>query len=125
MSKSKLWNSYKSESFINNIDILKVAQIEMHLDRIQNKSNVSKEEIDNMVSEIGALFESTAQETVGSINTKKTKSTGKKSHFKPWFNAEYFRARNMYHRSRRLYNKYKTDYYKNMLTIVSKNIRKL
>ena len=96
----------------------------MHLDKIQSKNNVSKEEIDNIVSEIGALFESTAQETFGSINTKKKKNTGKKSHFKPWFNAECFRARNMYHRSRRLYNKYKTHYYKNMLKIVSKKYKK-
>ena len=124
MSKSKLWKFDKSESFINNIDILKVAEIEMHLDKIQSKNNVCKEEIDNIVSEIGALFESTAQETFGSINTKKKKNTGKKSHIKPWFNAECFRARNMYHRSRRLFNKYKTDYYKNMLKIVSKKYKK-
>ena len=122
MSKPKLWNSDKSESLINNIDILKVAETEMHLDRIQSKNNVSKGEIDNIVSELGALFESTAQETFGSI--KKKKSTGKKSHFKPWFNVEWFRKRNLYHRSRRLYNKYKTDYYKNMLKIVSKKYKK-
>ena len=90
----------------------------MHLDRIQNENNVSKEEIDN------ALFESTAQETFGSINTKKKKSTGKKSHFKPWFNAECFRARNVCHRSRRLYNNYKTDYYKNMLKQASNKYKK-
>ena len=40
ISKTKLWNSDKSESFINNIDILKVAEIEMRLDSIQNKNNV-------------------------------------------------------------------------------------
>ena len=72
ISKPKLWNSDKSESFINNIDILKVAEIEMHLDRIQRKNNVSKGEIDNIVSEIGAWFESTAQETFGSIKKKKS-----------------------------------------------------
>ena len=124
ISKTKLWNSDKSESFINNIDILKVAEIEMHLDSIQNKNNVSKEEIDEIVLGVGTLFEATAKETFGSINIKKKKSKTIKPHVKPWFNAECSRAHNMYHRSRRLYNKYKTDYYKNILKIVSKKYKK-
>ena len=55
---------------------------------------------------------------------KKKNSKTIKPHVKPWFNAECSRARNMYHRSRRLYNKYKTDYYKNILKIVSKKYKK-
>ena len=111
ISKPKLWDSDKSESFVNNIDIVKVADIELHLDSIQNKNNASKEEIDEIVLGVGTLFEATAKETFGSINMKKNSKTVK-PHAKPWFNAECSRARNMYHRIRRLYNKYKTDYYK-------------
>ena len=74
ISKTKLWNSDKSEPFINNIDILKVAEIEMHLDSIQNKNNVSKEEIDEIVLGVGTLYEATAKETFGSINMKKKNS---------------------------------------------------
>ena len=90
----------------------------MHLDNIQNKNNVSNEEIDDIILGVGAFFEATAKETFGSINMKKKKSKTVKSHVKPWVSVESSWARNMY-------NKFKTDYYKNILIIVSKNIGKL
>lgn len=123
-SRPKLWSPDKSECFVNNIDILKIAEIEMHLDSIQSKSTVSKEEINEIVSEIGTVFESTARTTFGSVNQKRKKCNTNKSQFKPWFNSECFQARNMYHKSRQLYNKYKTEYYKNILKIVSKKYKK-
>ena len=75
--KPRLWNAEKSENFINNIDILKVAEIEMHLDQIKDKNNVSQEEVDTIVLEICALFESTAKETFGYVNIKKNKNKNK------------------------------------------------
>ena len=124
-TKTKLWNSDKCESFVNNIDILKLAEIEMHLDKIMENDNaISKEEINEVVLEIGNLFESTAKETFGSIHIKNKKNKNTKPVIKPWFNTDCVRARNMYHRSRRMYNKYKTDYYKNILKIVSKKYKK-
>lgn len=123
-SKPKLWDPEKSETFINSIDIIKVSEIEMHLDIIQSKTNISKADIDDIVSDIEILFESTAHETFGSVIKKKKKSKTKKPQSKPWFNAECLQSRNMYHKTRRLYNKYKTEYYKNILKIVSKKYKK-
>ena len=43
---------------------------------------------------------------------------------KPWFNRECKNARNIYHKIRRLYNKYKTNHFKNLLKLLVKIISK-
>ena len=120
--KPRLWDVETSDSFIDNIDILKVSEIEIQLDKMLNAENgASKQEIDEIVLQIGFLFNSTARNTFGTkyIRTD-TKIKNRRSCFKPWFNTQCFQALNLYHKSRKMYNKYKTEYYKNILKIVSK-----
>ncbi|MCG8049047.1 MAG: reverse transcriptase family protein [Candidatus Thiodiazotropha endolucinida] len=122
----RLWNPNESDTFPNNIDIFKVSEIEVQLDKILHKDMVTKCDIDDIISDIGSVFESTAKTSFGLINTQKGKRTRKntKSSFKPWFNTECFRIRNMYHKSRKMYNKYKTEYYKNVFKNVSKKYKR-
>ena len=102
----KLWNAEKRDLFSKNLDITKVMEIEMKLDQLQENPSVI---YDDVVSEIGTLFES------ASINTFGYKKSSKKTIDKY--------ARNTYHKTRKMYNKYKSDYYKNLLKAVSKNYK--
>ena len=124
----RLWDSEKCDSFIDNIDILKVSEIEMHLDQIMNAENgASKADIDGIVLQIGSLFSTTSKTTFGTKTFRtdqKSKSKSKKNNFKPWFNGQCFQARNLYHKSRKMYNKYKTKYYRTILKTVSKNYKR-
>ena len=74
-----------------------------------------------MIHSINNLYESCAQETFGFKNPKQTDIY---SNFKPWFNRNCINARNLYHKTRKMYNKYKNDYYKNLLKTVSKNYKR-
>ena len=83
----------------------------MQLDKIPNSSKVTKCEIDEIVLKIGSLFDSSCRETFGMQNAF---TINKQSGFKPWFNTQCTRARNIYHKARKAYNRYKTSYYKNI-----------
>ncbi|MEW8546419.1 MAG: endonuclease/exonuclease/phosphatase family protein, partial [Candidatus Thiodiazotropha sp.] len=119
--KQKLWEPEKSETFVDNIDILKVSDIELRLDHLIENNRVDKDDIDDIVRDIGLLFNNCAKDTFGQTNVF---SKHKQSISKPWFNHECKRARNLYHKTRQMYNKYKTTYYKNILKTVSKNYKK-
>ena len=116
-----LWQSEKCESFIENFDILKVSEIECKLDNLIETNCITIENVNEIVNNINNLYESCACETFG-LKNKPQKD--KYSNFKPWFNRKCINARNLYHKTRKMYNKYKTNYYKNLLKIVSKNYKR-
>ena len=76
--------------------------------------------INETVVNIDSLFETCSKESFGSKTVKKD---NKYSNLKPWFNRSCINARNIYHKTRKMYNQYKTDYHKNNLKIVSKNYK--
>ena len=120
--KAKLWNSEKSELFTENLDITKVMKIEMKLDQILEKSSVIYDDINDITSDIANLFETTSIKTFG-FKKNNNKPIDKYSNFKPWFNKDCINARHIYHKTRKMYNKYKSEYYKNLLKAVSKNYK--
>ena len=67
------------------------------------------------------ILVSKSKTTFGIKHQKKTKPN--KTNHKPWFNFECPRARNEFHKTRKQYNKYKTNYYKNALKQVSKEYK--
>ena len=85
-----------------------------------HNSDITKSNINETVVSIGKLFNTCSKETFGEIANTNTHHYNK---IKPWFNGECFRARNLYHKCRRMYNKYKSNYYKNILKIVSKKYK--
>ena len=100
--KQKLWSTDKKETFVENIDILRISEIEMKLDKIVENENINKCDINDIVTGIGSLFKSGADKTFGQPKSKaKTKDHAKYSNFKPWFNIPCIRARNLYHKTRK------------------------
>ena len=123
--KPKLWSTDKKDTFVENIDIFQVAEIEMKLDKIVEDDNINKNDINDIVTGLSSLFKDCADKTFGQPKLKaKNKQHAKYSNFKPWFNIPCIRARNLYHKTRKMYSRYKSDYYKNMLKVVSTNYKK-
>ena len=119
--KIKLWDKENAHLFVNNIDQSEVLRIKQLVDECSENENVTKNDIDMITDGIENLFNDTCKETFGIKKPYTRKSTAKST--KPWFNYECKSARNIYHKTRRLYNRFKTDHYKNMLKIVSKTYK--
>ena len=94
----------------------------MKLDQLLEKPSVIYNDVNEVVSDIGTLFESASITTFG-YKKSSNKPIDKYANFKPWFNKQCINARNTYHKTRKMYNKYKSDYYKNLLKAVSKNYK--
>ena len=123
MRKPKLWKPDSTEIFIENFDIVRVAEIEAKLDNLLASEDkvIRKTDVDDIITCIGTLFETCSKETFGYTETRERND--KYIKFKPWFNRACISARNLYHKTRRTYNKYKNEFYKNMLRIVSKKYK--
>ena len=75
--------------------------------------------------DIGSIFQSCSNETFGAPKPEvKSEMFVKYANFKPWFSSTCIRARNLYHKTRKMYNRYKSEYYKNLLKIISKSYKK-
>ena len=63
--KRTLRNAEKSEKFVKNFDIFRVSEIEIKLDKILDQNLTTKTDIDDIVLDIGNLFQSCTNETFG------------------------------------------------------------
>ncbi|MEW8547931.1 MAG: hypothetical protein AB2693_30870, partial [Candidatus Thiodiazotropha sp.] len=118
--KIKLWDESKKEDFVHYIDQSEILKINEFLDTLA-KNEITSDDINLVISDIENLFSSTSEKSFGC----KKRNTQSNTHMqnKPWFNYECRNARNSYHKARKLYNKYKTLHYKNVLKLVSKNYK--
>ena len=114
------WDATKRENFIENFDVMEAAAIETKLNELLHNSDITKSNINETVVSIGKLFNTCSKETFGEVANTNSYHYNK---IKPWFNGECFQTRNLYHKCRRMYNKYKSNYYKNILKIVSKKYK--
>lgn len=114
------WRSDEAEKFKEKIDILKVSNIEINLDRLIDADDITETQVNEIVGSINVLFENCAKESFGS---KIIKNKNKYSSFKPWFNRSCANARNIFHKTRKMYNTHKTDFNKSLLKSVSKNYK--
>ena len=101
----------KRENFIENFDVVEAAAIETKQNELLHNSDITKSNINETVVSIGKLFNTCSKETFGEIANTNSYHYNK---IKPWFNGECFHARNLYHKCKRKYNKYKSNYYKNI-----------
>ena len=122
--KVKLWKQGNNEAFVENINLEDVASINQSLEEVSRQVEISDSDISSIVDRIENLFHSTCTETFGYRKSKPKQNTPNKKKF-AWFNHDCNVARNLYHRTRRLYNKYKTDNYKQQLKTVSKEYKKV
>ena len=110
-----------NENFISCWCCINLPEIESNINKLLENQSITSTGINDIVSDIERLFEDTYKNTFG---FKRNKPADKYSSFKPWLNHSYIEVRNIYHNTRKMYNKYKTNYYKNLLKTVSKIIRK-
>ena len=107
--------SYSRESFVDSIDIQKVADLNIKLD-LQEPSMEKLNEISNEVSNI---FMSAASK---SLQSRKTPFK-RRSFDKPWFGPACKLARQRYHRAKKIYDNNKSPYAKNNLNLQSKKYK--
>jgi hypothetical protein len=117
----KLWDSNRKENFIEHFDILKVVEIENKLDGIISEGNIDQSAVDDIITNINCLFSNCSKESFGIIQkrTNKTKPKFKQE----WFNRSCTNMRNLYHKTRRAYNRYKTNNLKSALKEISKQYK--
>ena len=99
---------------------MEAASIETKLNELLHIGNITKTNINETVESIGKLFNTCSKKAFGEV-THTCSNQYKK--IKPWFNGTCFRARNLYHKCRKMYNKHKSSYYKNVLKLVSKKYK--
>lgn len=116
----KLWKQENADSFLANFDSHKLSQINIVLNSLKQKQTVSKSDIDNVTCDIEDVFHNACEGAFG-MYTPCEKAPTRPN--KPWFNTECRLARNSYHKTRRLYNRFKTDHYKYLLKTVSKKYK--
>ena len=120
----KLWDKTKANNFNDNLDIFKVSEIEMKLDKLTDSLEISQTNIDEITSDIANLFKNCSKQTFGTITKSKMNSNKfplRVTH--PWFDRTCKRSRDIYHKTRKAYNKYKTPYFKQLLKSVSKQYK--
>ena len=118
--KVKLWNECNAEAYFENFEYSKVNEISKYLNSLLSK-DINCEDINYVVTQIENLFVSNAEKSFGFQKQFTAKNTHQN---KPWFDSDCRKARNIYHNARKLYNKHKTLYYKNMLKTVSTAYKK-
>ena len=100
--------------FQENLDILQVSNTEMKLGKLIEADGITDIQI-NVVGNINVFIRKLCKKK--SFGSKTVKTDNKYSSFKLWFNRSCINAKNVFHKTHKLYNKYKTDYYKNLLNI--------
>ena len=119
----RLWDDEKRDLFIQNINFEEIHKIDSVLSSLLLKSEIDDVEINTIVGQIENLFVSNAKTTFGVKQKTKNMKKSQKTAQRPRFNTECYKARQSYHRIRKLYNKYKTNFYKNLLKQVSKEYK--
>ena len=59
------WNADKSDMFVENVDIIRVSEIETKLNKILDQHTITKTDIADIVIDISSPFQSCSNETFG------------------------------------------------------------
>lgn len=121
VNTTKLWNPEKSTIFLENFDRLQISDIELRLSFLSNNESLCQADVDNIVTDIGKLFESCAAESFGQVRPERNIRVDNSR--KPWFNRDCRQMRNQYHYARRVYSINKTEHNKQFLKQVSKSYK--
>ena len=118
----RLWDKNKRNSYAQNLNENKLIRINNDIDTLIQQAEITNSDVNHIIDDIESLFQETCKDTFGTHAYKKQPKT-EHSGNKPWLNRECKNARNIYHKIRRLYNKHKTNYFKNLLKAVSKDYK--
>ena len=67
---------------------------------LNDNAETSQTDIDEIVSDIGVLFNDTSKSTFGYKTTKKNHGVNEHNKSKPWFNRDCRKTRNLYYKTR-------------------------
>ena len=118
----KLWDDSKKDNYVSNLDYGEILKIDSSLNMMASGYNLNSNSIDLVVNQIENLFKTTALTSFG-LKKQTKQDVTQNLQRKKWFNAECRAARSTYHKTRKLYNKYKTTHYKLLLKTVSKEYK--
>ena len=121
-SKTIRWDQSKADFFSENLDLIKIANIEVKLDQLNDRNGITQDDMNDVVNNIASLFEECSKDTFGSQEMNARKNNPRKSNF-PWFTRDCKQMRDVYHKTRKAYNKYKTQYFKDLLKTVSRQYK--
>lgn len=96
-------------------------EIENKIDQMLEMNNFNHNTKDDICNDIARLFEHSSKESFGTV--KKKLVNHKQRSTQDWFDPTCRHMRNVYNKSRRLYNKYKNTYFKSLLKDVSKQYK--
>ena len=118
------WDPEKLQEFIENIETVKVIDLENKLIN-SNNDNTCKQSIIQYVHDLSEIFVDSAKKTLGTrstINSKK-KINNSKTH-RPWLTVQCKFQRQNYRKLKRKYKKYKTDAVKNELAAAERQYKR-
>ena len=126
----KLWDETHPEYFVDNIDILKVIEVETSLTSIEDTDEITSFDIDQIANQISNVFIKSSETAFGykkqPIISKKQKIGNKNN--QPWFGKQCSEARkdflNAKHRYNKVQNVENKSYLKNKGTKYKKAIHK-
>lgn len=122
----KLWDddATKINAFAIGLNHENINNILTELETMTERETNSQENIDNITQQIESIFIKNCQNTIGKTEPIKKKRENKINNFQKWFDGNCHRARNKYHNTRKIYNKYKIENNKRLLIEVSKEYKK-
>ena len=101
----KLWDRHLPELFVDNIDIVKVSEVEEQLNLLTENNSVHNSDINSIATKLGNIFVNSAELSYGKIisnnyHVQNNKVNNKKS----WFGRNCATARREFHRAKHQYN---------------------
>ena len=101
----KLWDRHLPELFVDNIDIVKMSEVEEQLNLLTENNSVHNSDINSIATKLGNIFVNSAELSYGKIisnnyHVQNNKVDNKKS----WFGRNCATARREFHRAKHQYN---------------------
>ena len=100
-----MWDRHLPELFVDNIDIVKVSEVEEQLNLLTENNSVHNSDINSIATKLGNIFVNSAELSYGKIisnnyHVQNNKVNNKKS----WFGRNCATARREFHRAKHQYN---------------------
>ena len=120
---TKTWDRNKANIFLENLNIDKVHEIDEKLNYYLESQICTQNNIDTITEDIASLFDTCSRKSFGMRRENTGDYNNPKNRLTPWFDRKCNEIRNKYHKTRKAYNKYKTQELKGLLKSISKEYK--
>ena len=105
IDRIKLWDRTHPDCFKENIDIVKISELESKIDFLSGKEPVENNDIDCIANEIAMVFCNSAEKSYGKVNRMRNRHYEiKHNENRPWFGKDCAKARLEFHRAKKCYD---------------------